>query len=132
MFVSAATAIEDAPHNLLGDHIALPWQWIFCEKQTKSREIAQRRRHSRMCDRKSTLIFGQQRIVFRPDPAPDKIANGVGQTFSSYSRNDFAENRCVAARVGPGFARLTFALKRAEKGEQVAASHGPGEIRRAA
>src|SRR6266481_3374652 len=68
--------------------------------------------------------------MFSADLAPDKFADGISQTFSGDARNYLAKDGSVTARVGPGFARLVFPLKCAEKCEHVSAPHRFGQIRR--
>src|SRR5689334_23206065 len=81
-----------------------------------------------MRSRIAALILGERCIMFSAYFAPDKVADGVGQTLARHARHDLADDRGVAAGVSPFFSGRAFAFDGAKKCEQITVTRGFGQL----
>src|SRR5215831_8197442 len=124
-----AATVEDSLQDVIGDD-SCPGRWrMLGERQTKPSQVTQCHTHSSTGDRESALIFDQLRILLRADVAPDQVTYHLGQFLTSFTGNEFTENRRVGAYIGPGRTWSMFPPERGEKGKEVAAPDGIGQVR---
>src|SRR5215472_11739196 len=102
---------------------------MFGERHPKPGQVTQSHTHSSTGDGESALIFDQLRILLRADVAPDQVTYHLGKFLASHSGDDFTENRSVGADIGPRLTWSLFPPERGEKGEEVAAPDGIGQVR---